>query len=181
VSSDWVAFLRGINVGGHNRLAMADLRTTLASIGCDDVMTLLQSGNAVFAHDGPRESDLGEQIRAAMRRRHGLDVPVVLRSADDIALIAGRHPDLGGGIDPKLLHILILDRAPDEVVVARLDLARFAPDRALVDGSEIYITYPDGSGRSKLTIDVFERSLGVVATARNVNTMAKLAGVIASR
>ncbi|MDJ0770569.1 MAG: DUF1697 domain-containing protein [Ilumatobacter sp.] len=175
MSTRWVALLRGINVGGANKLSMADLRATLAMLGFDDVVTYIQSGNAIFdAGADADENALGASIAGALDTEHGLAVPVVVRPADDLARIARSHPDAGRGIDPKLLHVLFLDSMPTTGATAALDPARFEPDGWTVDGREIYVRYPDGSGRSKLTIEVFERSLDVTATARNLNTVRKL-------
>ena len=96
-------------------------------------------------------------------------MPVIVRSLGDLERIAGAHPDLGGDVPPKWLHVFLLDR-PGEPGGAP-DPERFGADRFVLDGSELYATYPNGSGRSKLTIDVVERSFEVVATARNVSTL----------
>lgn len=170
----WVALLRGINVGGGNRLAMADLRATAESLGWTDVSTYIQSGNLVFAAEGA-EAELSAALVGAVRERHALDVPVVVRPADDIARIAASHPSLDTGIEPKFLHVQLLDRAPDPAVVGAVDTTVFEPDTWVLDGREVYVTYPDGSGRSKLTIEVFERAWDVTATARNLNSMRKIA------
>lgn len=168
-----VALLRGINVGGGNRLPMAELRATAESLGWTDVATYIQSGNLVFAAEGD-ELELAETLARALRDRHGLGVPVVVRAAADVERIAAAHPSADSGIDPKFLHVLVLDRAPDPSDVGAVDPDAHAPDTWTLDGREVYVTYPNGSGRSTLTIDVFERAWGVTATARNLNSMRKL-------
>lgn len=170
----WIALLRGINVGGGNRLPMADLRVTMAELGFERVTTYIQSGNIVFDADDADEQRLAERLAAAIADRHGTSVPVVLRTAAEIGRVAERHPAIGGGLDPKLLHVHFLDAAPSARSVASLDPRAHAPDGWVVDGREVYVHYPNGSGRSKLTIDVFERAFGVTATARNLNTVRKL-------
>lgn len=173
--SRWVALLRGVNVGGANRLPMADLRASLTARGLADVATYVQSGNiAVTAGADHDERSIGSLVGLAIADDHGLSLPVVVRAADHLAEVAARHPDADGGIDPKLAHVVFLDRLPDAVADVP-DPAAFAPDRWRLDGREVYVTYPNGSGRSKLTIDVFERAWGVTATARNLNTVRKLA------
>lgn len=176
----WVALLRGINVGGANRLPMANLRETMQVLGFENVATYIQSGNVVFdtsAPDTSGEMALAVRIREAMVERHGVDVPVVLRSADELLRIVTVHPAAESGIDPKLLHVLFLDREPCDTGEA-IDPQRYEPDHWTVTGREVYVTYPNGSARSKLTIDVFERALGVAATARNLNTVRKLAAML---
>jgi uncharacterized protein (DUF1697 family) len=168
----WIALLRGINVGGGNRLPMADLRVTMIELGFERVTTYIQSGNIVFDAADADEQRLAERLAAAIAERHGMSVPVVLRTAAEIGRIAVRHPEIGGGLDPKFLHVHFLDATPQSV--ASLDPSAHAPDGWVVDGREVYVHYPNGSRRSRLTIDVFERAFGVTATARNLNTVRKL-------
>ncbi len=169
----WVAMLRGINVGGRNTLAMADLRRLVGDLGHADVATYIQSGNVVFSsHRNDREA-MSDEISDAIKGHGGLSVSVVMRTSDEMAAIARRHPH-DGQFDPKLLHVVFLAATPRPGAAAVLDPHRYAPDRWFVDGSEVYVTYPEGSARSKLTLDVFERQLGTSGTARNLNTVRKL-------
>lgn len=173
-SEPHVALLRGINVGGHKMIPMAELRAALESAGMSDVRTYIQSGNVVFcpADAAAGEADLVDAVRSVVGDRFDLDVPVVVRSLVDIERIAGAHPDAGREVPPKWLHVYLLDRSADPADAP--DPGRFGDDRLVVDGREIYATYPSGSGRSKLTLDVVERSFGVTATARNLSTLAAI-------
>ncbi len=170
----WIALLRGINVGGHNRLPMADLRATASSLGHRNVTTWIQSGNLVFDSDESSPQVLAAELASAIEDRHGLRVPVVLRTREELAAIVGRHPGLGEDVPSKLLQVVFLSDSPPPDRVASLDPDSHAPDRWELHGREIFISYPEGSARSKLTIDVFERAFGVTATARNVNTVDRL-------
>lgn len=175
----FVALLRGVNVGGHNRLPMAELRAALGSAGFDDVRTYIQSGNVVFDRsdvpDRTAEATLASEIGAVLDDEFGWSVPVLVRPFADIVRVAGAHPDLGGDVPPKWLHTLLLDRVPSDSDMSEgPDPERYAPDRWVVDGREIHATYPEGSGRSKLTIDVFEKAFGATATGRNVSTLSKI-------
>lgn len=167
----WVALLRGINVGGHRRVAMADLRDALDAAGFHDVRTYIQSGNVLFESDAGSDDapSLAVSVASVVDRACGLAVPVLVRRLDDIERVATAHPDRGGEVDNTWLHVFLFDRpvtATDE-----LDPVRFAPDRWMLAEREMFVTYPSGSGRSKLTIDVVERAFGVVATARNLSTL----------
>ena len=173
----WVALLRGVNVGGGNRLPMAEFRASIESLGYAEVATYIQSGNVVFSSEDS-EATIVERIRAVVADRHRLSVPVVVRSGDELAGLAGRHRFADDGTDPKLLHVAFLDRRPD--VTVGPDPDRWLPDRWAVVGRELFLAYPDGSARSKMTIDQFERPWGVTATARNLNTVVKLADLVAS-
>jgi uncharacterized protein (DUF1697 family) len=167
-----VAFLRGVNVGGHNKLAMADLRAALESAGFGGVRTYIQSGNIVFEHPSTSEAEVARSVTATIEREFGLQIPTIVRTVNDLARIAQAHPDARGAVPVKCLHVFLLDAVSERTAV--LDPERFAPDRWIVDGREVYATYPAGSGRSRLTIDVIERSLGVRATARNLATLAAI-------
>ena len=169
----WVALLRGINVGATNRIAMAKLRSALETLGLQDVVTYVQSGNVVFGSSAARGT-----VTADLERRiaevFGASVAVLLRTEAELAGIAARNPWLEKEDDRKKLHVVFLDTAPRAAAVAKLDPERSPPDEFVVDGSEIFVRYPNGSGRSKLTLDYFEPRLGVRATARNWNTVLKL-------
>ncbi len=177
MSDQWVALLRGINVGGRNKVPMAELREQLDSIGLADVRTHIQSGNVVF-RVGPDHAGTGDEtglataIADAVGDRFDIRVPVVVRPFDEIAAVAESHPDDGSDVPPNWLLVFVLDglAVPDEAP----DPGRFEPDRWSLGEREVYATYPDGSARSKLTIDVFEKAFGVTATARNLNTLRKI-------
>ena len=177
----FVAFLRGINVGGHHRLPMADLRVALEAAGLLDVAPTSRAATWCshrpselgVADDADVEVAIAGEIATAVADSWGWSVPVVVRRLDDIERVAGAHPDAHGDVPPKWLHVFLLDRAPVGSGSAP-DPARYCTDRWVVDGREIYATYPEGSGRSRLTIDVFEKAFGVTATARNLSTLAKI-------
>ena len=157
---------------------MSDLRDTAASLGWGDVRTYIQSGNVVF-DPGPVESStaaegrLARQLSSALSNRQHIDVPVIVRSSAAMSRIAQAHPDAGSDIPPKYLHVHLLDREPTSC--DGVEHGAFAPDAWVLDGREVYVTYPNGSGRSKLTIHVFERAWGVAATGRNLTTIRRLA------
>lgn len=175
-----VVLLRGINVGGQNKLPMAELRDTAGSIGLGEPETYVQSGNMVVSTDLD-ETDLGEQLQTAIAERFGFDVSVVSRLASEFAAIAAAHPFESLGLDDRLLHVAFLDRVPDEPLDTLIDATDYEPDRFETRGREIYLAYPNGSGRSKLNHSLLERRLGVRATARNWRTVQKLVELAGSR
>src|SRR4051794_20649001 len=152
---------------------MTALRVSCEGFGFERVSTYIQSGNLVFDASGD-EATVTASLRKLLVDDHGLKVPVVVRTAKEMDRLADRHPGLAAGIDPKYLHIVFLDKHVKQSDAARIDGGRFDPDVFEVDGREIYVTYPNGSGRSKLTIEVFEKAFGVTATARNAHTVHKL-------
>jgi uncharacterized protein (DUF1697 family) len=173
VVTRWIALLRGVNVGGGNKIAMPALRVSCEACGFERVSTYIQSGNLVFDASGD-EASVTAALRKLLADEHGLKVPVVVRTAKEMDRLVDRHPGLAAGIDPKYLHIVFLDKRAKQSDAERIDAGRYEPDVFEVDGREVYVTYPTGSGRSKLTIEVFEKAFGVTATARNVNTVHKL-------
>ena len=119
--SKHVALLRGINVGGHNRVPMADLREMFGAAGASEVLTYIQSGNVVFDAPAKRVGAIVRQVRAAIAEQLGLEIPLVVRSAAAIAKIAHTHPFAGRVDDPKFLMVAFLDAKPSAAKVAALD------------------------------------------------------------
>ena len=169
----WVVLLRGVNVGGANKLAMADLRRLVASFGHTDVATYIQSGNIVLKSPESNRARLAAEICGGIEATHGLSVSAVLRTPEELRGSLGANPFLGT-VDAARVLITFLSEAPRADGVARLEPDRFLPDRFELRGGELYGYYPNGSGRSKMTLDYFEKRLGVRGTARNLNTVAKL-------
>lgn len=170
----WVVLLRGVNVGGGNKLPMLAWRETLANSGFGGVVTYIQSGNAVVDSELD-ESGVIESVTAGLHDHHGLKVPVIVRGEKELSRVAEHHPFDDGQIEPKLLHVQFLDRPIAAADATSIPGDRFEPDRFSIDGRHIYLAYPNGSGRSKLTIEVFERAHKIAATARNLNTVRALA------
>jgi uncharacterized protein (DUF1697 family) len=170
----YVALLRGINVGGKNKLPMTDLAKMFEESGCGDVKTYIQSGNVVFSADPKVVERLPQTIAEDIREEFGLEVPVVLRSAKELDQIVRKNPFLAAGGDPQALHVMFLADKPDNRAVDTLDLNRSPPDEFTVMGKDIFLSCPNGVARTKLTNDWFDRKLGTVSTGRNWRTVLKL-------
>ena len=169
----FVALLRGINLAGRNRVAMPELRSALEALGLEDVVTYIQSGNVVFrGHGGVRK--LAASIEGEVAKAFGIGVVVVLRTPAELAKVAEGNPFLRAGADPSKLHVVFLSAKPTKEAAAQLDPERSPPGEFRVGGREVYLHLPTGFGRSKLTVDYFERGLGVSGTARNWRTVTKL-------
>lgn len=169
----YVALLRGINVGGKNKLPMADLRDIFAAAGCGAVKTYIQSGNVVFE----AAEDLAERVPAlvseAIRERFGYETAVVMRSGYEMRRVADSNPfDTSG--DPRFLLVAFLADAPGAETVARLDPHRSPPDAFEVRGRHVYLHYPNGVARSKLTNEYLASRLGTASTMRNWRTVLTL-------
>jgi uncharacterized protein (DUF1697 family) len=170
----FAAFLRGINVGGKNSIPMAELKPALSALGFEDVVTYIQSGNVVFRSPSRAAGDVAADVERQIAQVFGVDVAVLLRTPAQLRKIAADNPFLGKGADLSKLHVVLLDARPGKDAIAKLDPDRSPPDAFSVRGREIYLRLPKGAGRSKLTIDWFERALSVRATARNWKTLGKL-------
>jgi uncharacterized protein (DUF1697 family) len=171
----FVALLRGINVGGHKPVAMAELRALLERLGFDGARSLLQSGNLVFRGAGRTGAQLERLLEAEAAKRLGLDTAVFVRSAAEWRAIVARNPfPAEAERDPAHLLAMCLKDAPDPRAVTALQAAITGREVVRARGREAYVVYPDGIGRSKLTITLIEKTLGTRGTARNWNTVLKL-------
>ena len=169
----WVVLLRGVNVGGANKLAMADLRDVVTSLGHTGVSTYIQSGNVVLKSDRKDRPAMADEICAGIKATSGLSVLAVLRTPKELRASLAANPFEEAPDGPRVL-ITYLSAAPASDDIAQLDPDRFVPDQFVVIGSELYGMYPNGSGRSKMKLDYFEKRLHVHGTSRNLNTVAKL-------
>jgi uncharacterized protein (DUF1697 family) len=173
-----IALLRAVNVGGRS-VAMADLRAMLTDLRCANPRTLLQSGNAVFALNAKvSAAALEKKLEAEAQRRFGFTVAFMLRTAAEWdAIIKGNPFADAAKNDPARLVLMALKGAPGATAVKALRDGYKGPETIHVDGRDAYLIYPEGQGNSKLTNALIERKLGVAGTARNWNTVLKLAAL----
>lgn len=172
--SVFVALLRGLNVGGKNKLPMAELTRLCSELGCTDVGTYVQSGNVVLRASAGLARTLEADIAAALRARLGLNVPVILRSAAQIAAVARANPLLEAGAAPETLHVVFLAAAPAAGRAAGLDPGRSPGDSFVLRGRELYLALPHGVARTKLTNAYLDKTLGTTSTLRNWRTVQAL-------
>jgi uncharacterized protein (DUF1697 family) len=170
----FVALLRGINVGGKNKLPMKDLVGMFESAGCVTTRHYIQSGNIVFSSPPALAPKIPATIEAAIAKGFGLRVPVVLRSEKELRAVVAGNPFLAAGVDLEALHVMFLAAQPSRAAIAALDPSRSPPDAFAVKGREIYLACPDGVGRTKLTNTWFDSKLQTVSTGRNWRTVLKL-------
>lgn len=166
-----VSLLRGINVGGHNLVPMARLRSIYAALGCLDVTTYLQSGNVVFRRkDGP--DDVAAAVETALQDELGLDIRVLGRTHAELARIVAADPFPHA--EPNRRIVLFLSAAPAATVARELGHLHDGPDEAILIGEEFHLHVPDGMGRSRLVQRLGDRRLGVTSTGRNWRTVRRL-------
>ncbi|MDW3219079.1 MAG: DUF1697 domain-containing protein [Acidimicrobiales bacterium] len=172
-----VALFRGINVGGHNRVPMAELRQVFETLGFENVTSIIQSGNVCFDSDLDAAA-ITVAIRRAVAASFDVDVPVLLRTRAEIEAALAAHPYPPGEIEPKLHHVLFLaDEAPADA--AELIGDHTPSSEYEVIGAEIHVRYPEGSARATLSVAEVDRALDTVATARNLPTVEKIAAALA--
>lgn len=174
----YVALLRGINVGGKNKLPMQDLARVFRDAGCERVETYIQSGNVVFRVATTRTRTLAAQIEQAILTEHGLTVPVILRSRAELAACIARNPFVAQGVDPDRLHVAFLATDPSASAVAALDPLRSPPDAFAVIGREVYLHLPNGAGRTKITNAWLDTRLATISTMRNWRTVQTLGAMV---
>jgi uncharacterized protein (DUF1697 family) len=169
-----VLLLRGINLAGKRRVPMAELRGMLSEAGYADVATYVQSGNIVLSSPTAL-SELETAVSALITEGFGLEVPVVGRTAEELAAIVARDPIPGAAEDPKRYQVTFLAQPPPAAALERLGGLAISTERMAVDGRELYTWHPDGIARSKLAVNLTAKALGVSATARNWTTVTTLA------
>lgn len=170
----YAAFLRGINVGGRNKVPMAGLRALLAELDYADHATHLQSGNAIFSSQAPADA-LELEIADAVATRFGVSCAVMVRAGAELATAVRGSPLGGEPENPSRYFVAFLSEPPAARALAALDGVSFEPDALWVRGREAYLWCPAGAGETKLTNAALEKRLGVAATSRNWNTVTKLA------
>jgi len=170
-----LALLRGINVGGHKLVAMADLRDLLTHLGFEDARSVLQSGNLVFRSATRSGARLERLLETEAAKRLALQTDFFVRTAEEWQDVIARnsfHKEAAG--DPGHLLVVFLKDAPGAKNAKALQAAITGPETVRVDGRQAYIYYPNGVGRSRLTNALIEAKLRTRATGRNWNTVARL-------
>jgi uncharacterized protein (DUF1697 family) len=164
--------LRGINVGGKNKIKMADLEALFVGLGHADVITYIQSGNVVFKSPTKNASTLASVIEKRITRDFGLGVAIVLRTKAELGKVIAVNPF--AGVDLAKVHVTFLADKPEAALVRALDDHASPPDEFRIVGREVYVYCPSGYGNTRLNNAFWERRLKTSATARNWNTVTKL-------
>jgi uncharacterized protein (DUF1697 family) len=169
----YVVLLRGINLAGHRRVAMAALRDVLSSSGYDDVRTYVQSGNVVL-RSGSAEKALTAAVQRRLSDAFGFDIGIFVRSAAQLADVVANNPFLSPGVDHgRQLHVAFLEGVPGRRALAALDPHRAPPDELHARGREVYVWAPNGIGPSKV-LHGLDRILETSMTVRNWRTVTAL-------
>lgn len=169
-----IALLRGINVGGNHVLPMKDLAAILEGLGATEVSTYIQSGNAVFRVEDENANGFAGRLASAIRQRCGFETHVLVLEPETLIRALANNPFPDAARDPAGLHLGFLAGKPATPDLARLASLRAGNERFQLGDGVLYLHLPNGAARSKLAAGA-EKALGVPMTARNWNSVCKIA------
>ena len=172
----YVSILRGINVSGHKKILMADLRGLYEKLGFKNVQSYIQSGNVVFDYAGDQSKHaIAGMIENSIEKEYKFQVPVLVKQVNDLINTIKNNPFTEeAGVDPSRVAVTFLESQPTSENLKKLVGVDYPPDRFIIDGENIYIHCPESYGNSKLSNNFFESKLKVRATSRNWKTINKL-------
>jgi uncharacterized protein (DUF1697 family) len=177
----YLSLLRGINIGGHKKIQMSDLKELYESLGFGQVTTYIQSGNVLFSAKTNEAGDsLSHSISHAIEDRFGFDVPVVIRTREEMQQIVTQNPFTEEAeTAPDKMVVMFLGSVPDAVTLAKVKAKINDDSHFTFIGNTLYFFYPDGYGQTKWHANFFEKQLRTTVTARNWTTTCKLAEMAA--
>lgn len=180
-ASSCICLIRGINVGGRNMVPMAELRQVCADLGWADVHTYIQSGNLIFrSASAPRS--LEDELERAVERRFGVAASVLVRTAAEWQLYMKNNPYADAcRREPNLVMLALSKALPRSEAVSALRSRASSGERVERVGDALWIHYPAGAGRSKLSPGLLDRFVGSPVTTRNWRTVVKLGELAAAQ
>ena len=175
----FVSLFRGINVGGHHKIRMDELKELHESLGFKDVFPYIQSGNVVFTSDDADVTQLQKHIENGFAKKFGFQVNVMVRTAAEFSAIIANNPFQNQPLkESKWVVVMFLAARPDDRAQDDLLKTYVGPEELFIIGKEMYIYYTNGIGRSKLSNSFIEKKLKTFGTARNWNTILQLQKLI---
>src|SRR6266404_375224 len=170
-----ISMLRGVNVGGHNKIKMDALRALYESMKLREAQTYVQSGNVIFRTDERDIARLAKRIEDGIERKLGFRPDVILRTATEMREVIARNPFAKRrGIEPSKLLVTFLGSDPGAEAREKILQIKCDPEELRIEGRELYIYFPNGIGRSKLSWAGLEKTLKTPGTARNWNSVTKM-------
>ena len=178
----FISLLRGINVGGHRKIRMVDLRAMFESLGYTQVTTYLQSGNVVFHSSRRSAGRIATLLETAIKASFGHDVTVLMRTPAQLRQIVNDNPYAAiAKSNPTLVSVTFLSGRPAASGVRQLKLVDPGPDEFTIGREEIFLHCPNGCSRSRLTPTMLERQLNLQTTTRNWRTVMALHDLVIQR
>ncbi len=170
-----ISMLRGVNVGSHNKIKMDALRALYESMKLREAQTYVQSGNVIFRTDERDIARLAKRIENGIERKLGFRPDVILRTATEMREVIARNPFAKRrGIEPSKLLVTFLGSDPGAEAREKILQIKCDPEELRIEGRELYIYFPNGIGRSKLSWAGLEKTLKTPGTARNWNSVTKM-------
>jgi uncharacterized protein (DUF1697 family) len=170
-----ISMLRGVNLGSHNRIRMEALRALYASLELRDPETYVQSGNVIFKTGEQDLAVLASRVEKGIERTFGFHSDVLVRTLSELREVVAMNPFAQRrGIDPAKLLVTFLASAPGAEVRDRLLALNRGPEELRIDGRELYVYFPNGMARPKLSWAAVQRTLETPATGRNWNSVRKM-------
>ncbi len=171
----FISMLRGVNVGGHHKVKMDELRTLYESLGLSDVQTYVQSGNVLFATQQREFDRLAVEIEKAIEQRCGFHADVILLNVSELRDVVRRNPfATRQDIAPNKLLVTFLSRDPGQEARDKVLAMKIGPEELSFGAHEYYVHFPNGAGNSKLPTAAIERALKTPGTARNWNSVTRM-------
>lgn len=173
---NFISILRGINVSGHKKILMAELKALYENLKFREVKTYIQSGNIVFKSDSKLFNiQLAKKIEKEIFAKYNFEVPVIIRTKEELKNIIDQNPFIKEkNIDLKKLHVTFLSETPAKNKIEQIKEVNFSLDKFIIKEKEIYLHIPNSYGETKLSNKFFENKLKVTATTRNWNTVNKI-------
>lgn len=171
----YIALLRGINVSGHKKIRMVDLRLMMENLGFENVQTYIQSGNVIFKSGEPKSEKLEDQVKTGIADAFGFDVPVLVKKRAEIEQILQDSPFTKvEDLESNRIYYTLLRQEPEKSSIANLNPNDYPNELFHITRNCVYLNCTKGAGKAKLNNNIIERKLGVSATTRNHRTMLKL-------
>jgi uncharacterized protein (DUF1697 family) len=171
----YISILRGINVSGQKKINMKELKAMYESLGYQNVVTYIQSGNVAFRTEKAAEKVLAGRIEDAIKATFGFDVPVLVLTLKEIKKTINNNPFLKEkDIQIDKLHVTFLQEKPEAANIKKTEELDFSPDRFVISGKDVFVYCPDSYGNTKINNNFFESKLKVKATTRNWKTVNEL-------
>ena len=170
-----VSLFRGINVGGNHIVPMSELKSLHQTLGLQDVVTYIQSGNVVFSSGAADPAQLARLIKESFAQKFGFLSQVMVRTSAELEEIIANNPFQNQPEkEPKRVAVLFLATRPESTTLEDLQRTYSGPEEIYLIGQELFVYYSDGMGRSKLTLLLIEKKLKTIGTGRNWNTVLQL-------
>lgn len=176
----FIALLRGINVSGQKKIKMADLKKLFEDLKFNDVETYIQSGNVLFSTKSKNLDSVINKIEKGIEEHYGYKVQVILKTPGELGAALKRNPFLKSKKkDTGKLYYTFLSEKPSAENLKKLKEIDYSPEEYVIDEDRIYLFFPNGYGKAKMNINLFEKKLNLFATSRNhrtVETLFEMAG-----